>query len=219
MNSSLERGRPARECPGPRAVPARSSLELAKVRNSSERLPPAHALRPGTGRAPHGPRAIPARSSPDLTPTLKNFARLPALLLTLLSFLSISLLAADTTRAPAPAAAPTVPDVSFSVLRVFGALALVFALFLGAVWLFRNWQRLTLNRGRPSKLNVLEVRALGQRHAIYVIGYQHQRVLLGTSPAGVSLLSHLPDDDSPPEAQPRPATFAEVWQHLRERKP
>ena len=116
-------------------------------------------------------------------------------------------------------AAPTVPDISFSVLRVFGALALVFALFLGAVWLFRNWQRLTLNRGRPSKLNVLEVRALGQRHAIYVIGYQQQRVLLGTSPGGVSLLSHLPDDDSPPEAQPRAATFGEIWQHLRERKP
>ena len=130
-----------------------------------------------------------------------------------------TLLAADPTRPSAVSASPTVPDISFSVLRVFGALALVFALFLGAVWLFRNWQRLTLNRGRPSKLNVLEVRALGQRHAIYVIGYQQQRVLLGTSPAGVALLSHLPDDDSPPEAQPRAATFGEIWQHLRERKP
>ena len=111
------------------------------------------------------------------------------------------------------------PSAASSLFRVFGAFALVIAVFFGGVWLFRNWQRLTLNRGRPSKLNVLEVRALGQRHAIYVIGYQQQRVLLGTSPAGVSLLSHLPDDDSPPEAQPRAATFGEIWQHLRERKP
>lgn len=122
---------------------------------------------------------------------------------------------AATPTAPPPA----VPDIGFSVLRVFGALALVFALFLGAIWIFRNWQRLTVNRGRPAKLNVLEVRPLGQRHAIYVIGYQQQRVLLATSPAGVSLLSHLPDDDSPPGPEPRAATFAEVWQHLRQRKP
>ena len=120
---------------------------------------------------------------------------------------------------PAAPASPAVPDIGFSILRVFGALALVFALFLGAIWIFRNWQRLTVNRGRPAKLNVLEVRPLGQRHAIYVIGYQQQRVLVATSPAGVSLLSHLPDDDSPPGPEPRAATFAEVWQHLRERKP
>ncbi len=167
-------------------------------------------------------RGRPARSSTNLAPTLKSFTRLPSLLLSLLALslsLPFTLLAADPARPSAVSASPTVPDISFSVLRVFGALALVFALFLAAVWLFRNWQRLTLNRGRPSKLNVLEVRALGQRHAIYVIGYQQQRILLGTSPGGVSLLSHLPDDDSPPEAQPRAATFSEIWQHLRERKP
>lgn len=163
-----------------------------------------------------GARTIPTHSSSNLAPTLKNFAPLPSPLLSLLS-LSLSLptplLAAD------PATPPQVPDLSFSLLRVFGALALVFALFLGAVWLFRNWQRLSLNRRGPAKLNVLEVRPLGQRHAIYVIGYQQQRVLLATSPTGVSLLSHLPDDDSPAAPEPRPATFAEVLQHLRERKP
>ena len=204
MNPPPERGRPAR-----------SSHEPAQVLKNSARRPsaPFPSLRCSV---PPSPRAAqPTRHLRDHSSRL----------LSLLSLLSVSLslpftlLAADPARPSAVSASPTVPDVSFSVLRVFGALALVFALFLGAVWIFRNWQRLTLNRGRPSKLNVLEVRALGQRHAIYVIGYQQQRILLGTSPGGVSLLSHLPDDDSPPEAQPRAATFSEIWQHLRERKP
>ena len=134
-------------------------------------------------------------------------------------FLLITSLLPLHAAAPVTSAAPAVPDIGFSVLRVFGALALVFALFLGAVYIFRNWQRLTINRGRPAKLNVLEVRPLGQRHAIYVIAYQQQRVLVATSPAGVSLLSHLPDDETPPGPEPRPPSFAEVWQNLRERKP
>jgi flagellar biogenesis protein FliO len=41
------------------------------------------------------------------------------------------------------------------VLRVTGALALVIGIFLAGVWLFRNWQRLAVRRGRAPKLNVL----------------------------------------------------------------
>ena len=52
-----------------------------------------------------------------------------------------------------------------------GALALVW-LFLGGVWLFRNWQRLVIQRGRAPKLNVLEIRSLGGRQALYVVGYE-----------------------------------------------
>ena len=195
-----ERGRLARKSPGARAARPRVPGSAA--------CPPASLL-PASPSAPFPSLRCSVPPSPLATaPTSRFFS------------IAVSLLAPVATLLAADAARPSaVPDVSFSVLRVFGALALVFALFLGAVWLFRNWQRLTLNRGRPSKLNVLEVRALGQRHALYVIGYQHQRVLVGTSPGGVSLLSHLPDDDSPPEAQPRAATFSEIWQHLRERKP
>jgi flagellar biogenesis protein FliO len=89
------------------------------------------------------------------------------------------------------------PDVGLSLIRVLGALALVLGIFLGGAWLFRNWQRLTLQRGRASKLNVVEVRSLGGRHALYVVGYQQERFLLASSPAGVNLLSHLPavEDD------------------------
>ena len=88
------------------------------------------------------------------------------------------------------------PDASFSVIRVFGALVLVLGLFLAGVWLFRNWQRLTIQRGRPSQLQILEMKALGGKHALYVVGYQQQRLLLASSPAGVALVSHLPSADA-----------------------
>jgi len=91
---------------------------------------------------------------------------------------------------------PGLPDASFSVIRVFGALVLVLGLFLAGVWLFRNWQRLALRRGHPSQLQILEMKSLGGRHALYVVGYQQQRLLLASSPAGVALVSHLPAVDA-----------------------
>ena len=96
---------------------------------------------------------------------------------------------------------PALPDASFSVIRVFGALVLVVGLFLAGVWLFKNWQRLALQRGRPSQLQILEMKALGNKHALYVVGYQQQRLLLASSPAGIALLSHLPLADTP-EVEP-----------------
>ena len=91
-----------------------------------------------------------------------------------------------------PPASASLPDVGLSVLRVFGALALVLAVFLGGVWLFRNWQRLMRQKGRAPKLNIVEARPLGNRHALYVIGYEQQRFLIASSPAGVTLVSPLP---------------------------
>jgi flagellar biogenesis protein FliO len=104
---------------------------------------------------------------------------------------SIPGIAQVTNSAAAPLTAPSLPDASFSVFRVFGALALVIGLFLGGVWLFRNWQRVT-QRGHGPKLNVLETRSLGGRHTLHVIGYEQERFLIAASPGGVNLVSHLP---------------------------
>ncbi|HEY1790749.1 MAG TPA: flagellar biosynthetic protein FliO [Verrucomicrobiae bacterium] len=98
----------------------------------------------------------------------------------------------QTNIAAGPIVAPVLPDAGGSLLRVTGALALVIGIFLGGVWLFKNWRRLALQQGRGPKLQVLETRALGGRHAIYVLGYEQQRFLISASPSGVSLLSHLP---------------------------
>ncbi|HLP78114.1 MAG TPA: flagellar biosynthetic protein FliO [Candidatus Paceibacterota bacterium] len=97
----------------------------------------------------------------------------------------------------------SLPDVTGSVLNVFGALAIVLAVFLGGVWLFRNWQRLTIHRGRAPKLNVLESKSLGGRHAIYVVGYENERFLISSSPTGINMLTHLqPADETEVSNEP-----------------
>jgi flagellar biogenesis protein FliO len=87
--------------------------------------------------------------------------------------------------------APGLPDASLSLIRVIGALALVIGLFLGGVWMVRNWQRAGGQGGRTAKLAILETRSLGNRQAIYVVGYERERFLIASSPGGVNLLSHL----------------------------
>ncbi|MGD0813026.1 MAG: flagellar biosynthetic protein FliO [Verrucomicrobiota bacterium] len=107
------------------------------------------------------------------------------------------------------------PDVGASIFRICGAFILVVALFLAGVWLFRNWQRLAAQKHGGAKLNVIEVKSLGQRHAIYVVGYQQQRMLLASSPAGVAFLSHLPSAEVG-EHTPTTANvgFADALKHV-----
>jgi len=99
---------------------------------------------------------------------------------------------AQTNFTASPLTAPALPDAGASLLRVTGALVLVIGIFLGGVWLFKNYQRLALQHGRPARLRVLETRSLGGRHAIFVVGYEQERFLISSSPGGVNLLSHLP---------------------------
>lgn len=118
---------------------------------------------------------------------------------------------------PAVSAAP-LPDVSSSVVRVLGGLVFVLALFLGGVWLLRNWQRVVVQRGQVPKLNVLEVKSLGNRNALYVIGYEQQRLLLSSSPTGVTLVSHLPNAEPGEPATLATPSFAEALQQVLTRK-
>jgi flagellar biogenesis protein FliO len=84
------------------------------------------------------------------------------------------------------------PDLGVSALRIFAALAIVLAVFFAGVWLFRNGQRIAWHKTGAPKLAILETRPLGNRFALYVVGYEQQRVLVGSSPAGLNLLSQLP---------------------------
>jgi flagellar biogenesis protein FliO len=107
-----------------------------------------------------------------------------------------------------PLTAPELPGIGPSLLRVFGALAIVIGIFLGGVWLFRNWQRLIRTPGHTPKLNLIETRPLGGRQTLYVVGYEQERFLLAASPAGISLLSHLPDAtevEAPPAGKASPS--------------
>jgi flagellar biogenesis protein FliO len=133
---------------------------------------------------------------------------------------AIMLAALDVAAAPlrAPAAAPlpaVLPDVGASIFRICGAFVLVVALFLGGVWMFRNWQRVALRKNGGAKLNLLEVKSLGQRQALYVVGYRQQRMLLASSPAGVTLLSHLPSAEEEAAIDPVPnVSFADALKHV-----
>lgn len=130
----------------------------------------------------------------ETAPIQKVAGRASALRAVLFAFFAATTaFAADATNSPAaPLTLPPLPDAGPSIIRVIGALALVLGIFLGGAWLFRNWQRLTIRRGRAPKLNVIETRPLGGKHALYVIGYEQERFLLATSSTGVTLLTHLP---------------------------
>ena len=133
---------------------------------------------------------------------------------------TMPVLAAPVISTNLPPVSPLLPEVGFSVIRLFGALALVLALFLVGVWLLKNWQRLTRQRGRATRLEVLEIKALGGRHMLYVVGYQQQRLLLASSPAGVTLVSHLPAPDAneiEPQAVAGP-NFLQALQQAVQRK-
>jgi len=125
------------------------------------------------------------------------------------------MIATATTTLPGAA----LPDAGAEVLRVGGAFIMVIALFLAGVWLFRNWQRLAVRRGGGAKLTLLEVKALGQRQTLYVVGYEQQRMLLASSPTGVTLVSHLPAAEEGEEPAPAPGmNFAEALQTVLTRK-
>lgn len=111
--------------------------------------------------------------------------------------------------------------VGSSVIRVLSALGITLGLFFAGIWLFRNWQRLVARPGRAPALQILECRALGGRQSLWVVSYQGQRMLLGSSSAGISLLAHLPASEELRSPEPVPAAldFASAFQQILGRKP
>ena len=113
------------------------------------------------------------------------------------------------------------PAVGLSAIRALGALALVLAVFFGGVWLFRNGQRLAWRKTGVPRLAILESRPLGNRFALYVVGYDQQRMLIGSSPAGINLLSQLPpaaESQSEPIAPAKAASFTQCLQKVLRQK-
>ena len=114
-------------------------------------------------------------------------------------------------------------DVGASAIRALGALVMVVGIFLAGVWLFRKGQGVAWRKAGRPKLAILETRSLGNRFAIYVVGYEDQRFLVGSSPTGLNLLSGLPavaEASAPAVVAPAPATvsFAESLQQVLRRQ-
>ena len=113
------------------------------------------------------------------------------------------------------------PSAAVSVFRMIGALCLVFALLFAATWLYRNGARFSAGRGAQRKLHVLEARSLGGRQSVLVVAYDHQRFLIGTTPQGMTLLSHLPEaaEDAAPASNSIVALpFTDALMHALGRK-
>lgn len=114
-----------------------------------------------------------------------------------------------------PLVEPSLPGAWASLLRLFGAMLVVMAIFLAAAWIFRKWLMQGPATRSPGKLRILEIRPLGHRHALYVVGYEQQRLLLASSPSGVVFLSSLPASDaSEPPAVPAPNSFLEALRQV-----
>jgi flagellar biogenesis protein FliO len=112
-------------------------------------------------------------------------------------------------------------DVGVSAIRVCAALAIVLAVFFAGVWLFRNGQRIAWRKTGAPKLAILESRPLGNRFALHVVGYEQQRLLIGSSPAGLSLLSPLPpatETKGESAAPVESASFLQCLQSVLRRK-
>jgi flagellar protein FliO/FliZ len=122
---------------------------------------------------------------------------------------SLSAFGAD----PAALKPLTAASTSFGVafFRMIGSLAFVVAIFFGGAWLFRNMHRFRQTAGPVRKLQVLEAKSLGARQAIYVVGFEEQRLLIGSTPQGLTLLTHLPDGVTQPETERIvPVSFGEA---------
>lgn len=122
------------------------------------------------------------------------------------------------THAAEASVPPPLPDLGSSVFRLAGALVFVVALFLIGAWGFRRWQQLKVNRTPGPRLAVIDVQSLGPRQTLYVVGYERQRFLIGSSASGLSLITHLPEGDSEAVAPPPSVSFATAFQQVIHRK-
>lgn len=89
------------------------------------------------------------------------------------------------------------PSMGVAVFRMVGSLALVIAIFFAGAWMFRNMHRFKTPGANHRKLQVLEGKSLGPRQAVYVVAYEQQRLLIGSSAQGLTLLTHLPEGEPP----------------------
>jgi flagellar biogenesis protein FliO len=104
---------------------------------------------------------------------------------------SIQLTQASASLTNAVVSSPDLGGAAGSLFRLTGSLALVFAVLIGVVWMYRQWQRLMLQRAPVTGLRILDAKNLGQRTSLYVVAYRHQQFLIGGSSNGLSLISTL----------------------------
>ena len=116
--------------------------------------------------------------------------------------------------------------ISKDLLSLLGII-LVLLLVLGGCYLFTRWAGtgLALGPGRGSaRMQVVERLPVGRDQALLVVRLAGRYLLLGSSPAGVSLLAELTEEEGAqwaPSAEPMDRSsvdFRELLRKLREKK-
>jgi flagellar protein FliO/FliZ len=94
-----------------------------------------------------------------------------------------------------------VGTVFSSILAVVLALGLVLGLAWGAIWLLKKIQdrQLGLGKENPGRGEIRFLRSLplGQRERVALIELDGERMLLGVTAGGISMLAHWPEQDKP----------------------
>lgn len=115
---------------------------------------------------------------------------------------------------------PALQDTTTSILRILGALIFVIAIFLIFSWLFKHINFFSTNLQRKGKLQICEIKPIGQRHSLIVLSYENKRLLISTSPNGVNFLCDLPNNESADTSNKKEpvdittSSFASLFQKL-----
>ncbi len=137
-----------------------------------------------------------------------------SMLINILLFLSCTSILNAATETNSLPGLQSVPDTATSILRITGAFIFVVGLFLIGAWLFKNWRGLVVRDARRNRLKIIEIRHIGSRQALIVVGYDQKRILISASPSGVNLISHLPDEQTQEENESENPAFISILNRI-----
>lgn len=111
------------------------------------------------------------------------------------------------------------PELVPPIGRTLGALAVVLALLVALVWLFKRGM---LARPKASGLSVETALPLGDRRSLVVVTVEGRRLLLGLGPGHVSLVTELEKPPASPAqaltpGSPEPAMTPPSFEHAMTR--
>jgi len=104
----------------------------------------------------------------------------------------------------------------WSGLQTVAALVFVLAVFLILVWLLKRFQP-GVSGSSGAAIRIVATLALGTRERLLLVDVQGQQLLLGVSPAGISLLQVLEQPLTLPQRNP-PTDFAGWLRQAMERR-
>ena len=80
-------------------------------------------------------------------------------------------------------------DLMATTIKMFGAFAIVLAVFGGFVLAVKKWGHLAPQANANRELNVVEFRVLAHKTYLYVIEHQQNRCVISVGPNGTTLIS------------------------------